>query len=35
MPLVDVTGKTGATEPLHIAATAANVGVIRGLTVYS
>src|SRR4051812_26217952 len=33
MPLVEVVGKTGAAAPLHIAATAANVGVILGLTV--
>jgi hypothetical protein len=33
MPLVEVVGKTGATVPLHIAATAAKVGVTIGLTV--
>jgi hypothetical protein len=33
IPLVDVVGKTGAAVPLQIAAIAANVGVIDGLTV--
>jgi hypothetical protein len=33
IPFVEVVGKTGATEPEHIAATAAKVGVICGLTV--
>ena len=33
IPLVDVVGKTGAADPLHIAGTAVNVGVINGLTV--
>jgi hypothetical protein len=33
IPLVEVAGKTGAVAPLHIAAIAAKVGVIVGLTV--
>ena len=33
MPLVDVVGNIGAVVPEHIAATAAKVGVIFGLTV--
>src|SRR4051812_29239675 len=33
IPLVEVVGRTGAAAPLHIAATAANVGVMLGLTV--
>jgi hypothetical protein len=33
IPFVDVVGRTGATDPEQIAATAANVGVICGLTV--
>ena len=35
MPFVDVNGSTGATEPSHIAATAAKVGVTFGVTVTS
>ena len=31
IPFVEVVGKTGATEPEHIAAIAANVGVILAL----
>lgn len=33
MPLVDVVGNVGATEPEHIGATAAKVGVALGFTV--
>jgi hypothetical protein len=33
IPLIDVVGKTGAIAPLHIAGTAANVGVTFGVTV--
>ncbi len=33
MPSLEVVGRTGAGSPLHIAATAANVGVTNGLTV--
>ena len=33
MPLVEVVGRTGATDPLHIGATALKVGVVDGLTV--
>ena len=33
IPLVDVVGKGASTAPEHIGATAANVGVIFGLTV--
>ena len=33
IPFVEVVGNTGAGSPEHIAATAANVGVINGLTV--
>jgi hypothetical protein len=35
IPLVEVVGRTGATEPLHIGATKANVGIIDELTVTS
>jgi hypothetical protein len=35
MPLVDVNGSTGATEPSHIAAIGLNVGVTFGVTVTS
>ena len=33
IPLVDVVGRTGAADPLHIDGTAVKVGVIKGLTV--
>ena len=33
MPFVDVVGKTGDALPEHIGATAANVGVVCGVTV--
>ena len=33
MPLVDINGSTGATEPSHIAATGLKVGVTLGVTV--
>ena len=33
IPFVEVVGSTGATEPEHMAATAANVGVVCALTV--
>ena len=33
MPFVDVVGIAASASPEHIAATAANVGVINGLTV--
>ena len=33
IPLVDVVGSTGATDPLQIEGTAVKVGVIKGLTV--
>jgi hypothetical protein len=33
IPLVEVVGKTGAAAPLHIAAIAAKVGVVVGMTV--
>ena len=32
-PLLDVVGSEGAADPLHIAGTAVNVGVTKGLTV--
>ena len=35
MPLVDVNGNTGATEPSHIVATGLKVGVMLGVTVTS
>ena len=35
IPLIDVVGNTGATEPSHIAATGLKVGVILGVTVRS
>jgi hypothetical protein len=35
IPFVDVVGRTGATDPLHIGATAANVGKMVELTVTS
>jgi hypothetical protein len=35
IPFVDVVGRAGATDPLHIGATAANVGMIVELTVTS
>ena len=35
MPLVDVNGNTGATEPSHIDATGLKVGVTFGVTVIS
>ena len=33
IPFVEIVGKTGATEPEHIGATVAKVGVTWGLTV--
>ena len=33
IPLIDVNGSTGATEPSHIAANGLNVGVTFGVTV--
>ena len=33
IPLIDVNGNTGATEPSHIAATGLKVGVPLGVTV--
>ena len=33
IPFVEVVGKTGAADPLHIAGTAVNAGVINGFTV--
>ena len=33
IPLLDVVGRTGAPDPLQIAGTAVNVGVVCGLTV--
>jgi hypothetical protein len=35
IPFVEVVGRTGATEPLHIGAMAANVGMMVELTVTS
>jgi hypothetical protein len=35
MPLVDVNGRTGATEPSHIDATGLKLGVTFGVTVMS
>ena len=35
MPLIDVVGNTGATEPPQIGATPAKVGVTFGVTVIS
>jgi hypothetical protein len=35
IPFVDVVGRAGATDPLHIGATAANAGIMLLVTVTS